>query len=505
MDKRILIHAPVGRDALLASRVLQDAKLECFICKTIPDVLEQLRKGAGALFIVEEALAAGGLAPIGQYVADQPDWSDIPIIVLTSNAGNATGLQSVVETLGNFTLLERPVRTASMISAARSAVRGRQRQYQMRETDRLKDEFLASLGHELRNPLAPIRTSMQVLARLLPGEEEVGNITRLVERQVAHLTRLVDDLLDVARVTSGKVTLQKKQVLLSEVMQHTFEICQPLLEASRHTLDVVAPRQAVMLEVDAARLVQSLSNVLANAIKFTPQPSTITFRAHVAQTMLTIEIQDAGIGLEPASLSRIFDMFAQDDPVRGQVLGGLGIGLSLTKRFTEMHGGTIHAYSEGSGTGCLIVLALPVVIMPEQEGADGPVRAAASPVDTGELLVLVVDDNRDGADMLQMMLELDGYRVAKAYDGLGAVEAAREMHPQVVLMDIGLPDMDGYEAARRIREQAGGEDITLIALTGWGHEDARRQAREAGMNHHLVKPVDLSILKGYLGEIAAAR
>jgi CheY-like chemotaxis protein/nitrogen-specific signal transduction histidine kinase len=388
-----------------------------------------------------------------------------------------------------------------LVSAARSALRGRMRQYQMRETDRLKDEFLASLSHELRNPLAPIRTSMQVLSRMFPAEAKVGEVTRVVERQVAHLTRLVDDLLDVARITSGKVTLQRQAVPLSAIVAHVAEICAPMLQAGRHRLDIAQPDGEVLLDGDPARLVQSLANILANAVKFSPNPSTIFFRARIDGDKVIFSIKDAGVGLERESLSRIFDMFAQSDPARGQILGGLGIGLSLAKRFTEMHGGSIYATSEGLGFGCEFVLTLPIVMAPPAV-EDAPAEAPAPASQADNMRILVVDDNQDGADMLEMMLSFDGYLVDKAYDGRQAIDAVRQSPPQAILLDIGLPDMDGYETARRIRQLPGGKQIVVIALSGWGHEDARRLATEAGMDHHFVKPVDLDVLRRYLAGIA---
>jgi signal transduction histidine kinase/CheY-like chemotaxis protein len=498
IESRILLHAPVGKDALLASQALERAGLECRVCASMQETLDELDKGASCLFIVEEALDSGWLKPLIQYVSLQPTWSDLPILILTSHGLESPGLQNVVGKLGNFTLLERPVRATSLISAARSALRGRLRQYQMRENDRMKDEFLASLGHELRNPLAPIRTSMQVLDRMFPATERVRVVTQVVERQVSHLTRLVDDLLDVARITSGKVNLQRRQVALADIISHTLEICRPLMESGRHHLEVEQPPHAVLLDADPARLVQSLANVLSNAVKFSPASSTIFLRAAVDGERLVFTVKDSGVGLEPESLSRIFEMFVQSDPLRGQVLGGLGIGLSLTKRFTEMHGGTIHALSEGLGHGCEFVLTLPIVL--KQELAAG-VAALASIDDKApgaQFPILVVDDNKDGADMLEMMLQLEGHTVYKAYTGQEAVDLAKHARPHVVLMDIGLPDFDGYEAARRIRLQPGGQNLVMVALTGWGHDEARQKAGEAGMNHHMVKPVDLSVLREYL-------
>lgn len=504
MEKRILIYAPVGKDALLASKALGAAGLDCFVCRNVAELIEELGNGAGALFIVEEALSSGALTPIAHYVAGQPDWSDLPILILTTHGVDSPGLQSVVERLGNFTLMERPVRTTTLISAARSALRGRLRQYQMRETNRLKDEFLASLGHELRNPLAPIRTSMQILSHMFPETSRVRNVTDVVERQVAHLTRLVDDLLDVARITSGKVSLQWEQIWLSAVAAHAVEICGPQLETGQHKVDLQLPGEDVLLDADPARLVQSLANVLGNAIKFSPDPSTIVFKAQVDKENLVISIKDSGVGLECESLSRIFEMFAQSDPAHGQTLGGLGIGLSLAKRFTEMHGGTIRASSDGLGHGCEFVMTLPIVV----EHGDVEISASESVEEHNNAQVfriLIVDDNRDGADMLRMMLELDGYAVFTAYDGREAIQTVLESRPHAVLMDIGLPDMDGYQVTDHIRRQPGGKDIVVIALTGWGHEDARRLATKAGMDHHLVKPVNPDVLRSYMARMASAR
>jgi signal transduction histidine kinase/ActR/RegA family two-component response regulator len=500
MENRILVYAPVGRDAVLASKVFQGAGLECCACKSILEIQDELGRGAGALFIVEEALVSGLLKPLAQYVSEQANWSDLPILVLTNHGVDSPGLHHVVERLGNVTLLERPVRGATLVSAARSALRGRMRQYQIRETERLKDEFLASLGHELRNPLAPIRTSMQVLNGMFPAAE-VHKVTQVVERQVAHLTRLVDDLLDVARITSGKVTLQREHVALSAVVEHTVEICRPLLDAAKHQVDVSQPAGEVILDGDPARLVQSLANVLANAIKFTKEPSTILFTAQVVENDVIFKIKDSGIGLECDALSRIFDMFAQHDPANGQALGGLGIGLGLAKRFTEMHGGSIYVTSEGIGRGCEFVLTLPIVIPTERDDKQSSAEPASSQNGTGKLRILVVDDNHDGADMLQMMLELDGHTVFKAYNGQQAIEVAQHEQPHVVLMDIGLPDMDGYTAARNIQQRLGRDDIVMVALTGWGHDDVRQRAVQAGMKHHLVKPVDLTVLRNYLAQI----
>jgi signal transduction histidine kinase len=499
LEARILVYAPAGKDAKMASAVLDTSGIEHDVCADIPTMIAELECGAGAVLTVEEALQEGALGPLGRFVARQPTWSDIPILVLTHHGADSAALDDAMQALGNLTLLERPVRTAALITAVRSALRARVRQYQVREADKRKDEFLAALGHELRNPLAPIRTSMHILKRMYPAAYAVTQVREVVERQVGHLTRLVDDLLDVARITSGKVDLQRQRVTLSSVVAHAVEICTPQLEANRHTIDVSAPAHEVVLDADPVRLVQSLANILGNAAKYTIHPGRIAFKVIVEGPNVIFTIKDSGIGMTPDSLERIFEMFVQNDPAPGRVLGGLGIGLPLAKRFTEMHGGSIVAHSEGIGTGSQFILTLPVVVESAGAGHDSGHRHIEDEmVAAGNRQVLVVDDNRDGADMLQRLFEADGFTVVTAYDGVQAVEQVSRSRPDIVVMDIGMPGMDGYEAVRRIRQQPGGDDILMIALTGWGQEDARRLTAEAGFNHHLVKPVDFDVLKSYL-------
>ncbi len=499
LESRILLYTPIGKDAQMAEKVFLSAGIKSAVCHDFPELLKQLALGAGAILTVEEALAAGALAPLAMYVARQPTWSDIPVLVMTHQGADSIGLHEATAKLSNLTLMERPVRTAALISAVRSALRARIRQYQVREAGQRKDEFLASLGHELRNPLAPIRTSMGILKRLYPDAPGVTRVREVVERQVNHLTRLVDDLLDVARITSGKVELQREQTTLSAIISHAIEICTPLLESGQHTVEVTQPPGPVPLDVDPVRLVQSLSNILTNAVKYSIRPGTISFKAEVENENVIFSIRDQGIGLEQDSLLRIFEMFAQNVPAPGRAPGGLGIGLSLAKQFTEMHGGSICAESEGPGKGSTFILTLPVVV----QGAH-PVGRGASPNVGDQLLadnvrrVLVVDDNRDGADMLQMLFEADGFAAVTAYDGQEAVDSAQRSQPDIVVMDIGMPGMDGYEAVRRIRKQPGGKDILMIALTGWGQESARLLAAEAGFDHHMAKPVDFDVLKSFL-------
>lgn len=499
LEQRIVVFAPVGKDARLIEEVLGHARLACASCAELVEVVPQLRRGAAALIVIEEAFSAEFLGELTRFLADQPTWSDLPVLVLTKQGLDSPAIRKIFEQVGNVTLLERPVRRATVVSAALSARRARLRQYEMREVDRRKDEFLAILGHELRNPLAPIRTAMDVLNTMLDSNPKVGRITQIVERQVRHLTRLVDDLLDVARISNDKVVLQCEWVTVDAVLQHAVEICRPQMEAGGHALDLRQPGASVLLSGDRARLVQSLANVLGNAVKFSPPGAPIQLRAEVDGGDIVFAVRDQGAGLEPEARARIFDLFAQGQAGRSHALGGLGIGLSLAQRFTRMHGGSVQVFSEGTGKGCEFILRMPIVVAerrqrPRHDGAEAALANAP-------LRVMVVDDNADGADMLQAMLEMDGYVVGKANDGAGAVALAQDFHPHVALMDIGLPDMQGYEAARRIHALRAGDATVFIAMTGWGHEEARRLAADAGMQHYLVKPVDLSLLRRQLSEI----
>jgi signal transduction histidine kinase len=458
-------------------------------------LLEELRQGCGALLVAEEVIAGAAMQPIKQHIAAQPAWSDLPVLVLTLRGSPSVEVQRAVESLGNVTLIERPVRTIGLVSAARSALRARDRQYQVRLADQRKDEFLATLAHELRNPLAPIRTSMALLRRLAPADN-VARIVDVVDRQVVHLTRLVDDLLDVARISTGKVALQARRTTVRSVLTHALEISSSAIQDKGHRLSVTQPEGEFTLNADHARVVQSVANLLVNAAKFTPEHGRIELGAEVQGDTVRFRVKDNGRGLQEQSKGQIFDLFAQA-PVPGELASGLGIGLNLAKRFAEMHGGTISVSSDGPNLGSEFVLSLPVVVAGASEAAvAAPAQQAHHGADSRK--ILVVDDNVDAADTLEALLSIEGFSVAVAYDGEAALEAVRADPPAIVLMDIGMPRMDGYEAARRIREET--EGIRLIALTGWGQDLDRRKAEAAGFNTHFVKPVDLEQLLSTINE-----
>ncbi len=481
MERRIVICAPTGQDGPLTARVFESVGIDCTVCKDVDELIEQLAQGAGAILLAEEVIGGAGMRSLADHVVSQPTWSDIPILVLTRSGADSVDAQRAVEHLGNVTLLERPVRTIALITATRSAIRARERQYQVRDADQRKDEFLATLAHELRNPLAPIRTSMGILRHLHPDSGPVTQLRNVVDRQVTHLTRLVDDLLDVARITSGKVVLRRDRIALQSVVRHAVEISSSIMESKKHTLRIEEPVQPYLLDADLARLVQSVANLLVNAAKFTPAGGTILLRTEVVGDTVVFRVRDNGIGLEPTSLNRIFDLFTQN-PVPGEVPTGLGIGLSLARQFAEMHGGSILVTSDGPGKGSEFVLTLPVVLREEAQPAAA--ETVTAPVTgrprAGSRNILVVDDNVDAADTLEALLGMDGFNVTTVYDGIAAVAQAGSVRPDVVVMDIGMPGIDGYDAARLIRQQPGGDKILLIALTGWGQTADKQRAGQAG-------------------------
>jgi signal transduction histidine kinase len=498
-ERRILIHALVQQDAVLAGKVLAAAGIASSVCTDTADMMRQLAQGAGALLTVEELIAETAPA-LRRYLERQPAWSDLPVLVLTKHGADSLEAQRAVEQMGNVTLMERPIRTIALITAARSALRARDRQYQVRLADQRKDEFLATLAHELRNPLAPIRNAMEIVQRLHPSPE-MGKLIGIVERQVTHLTRLVDDLLDVARITNGKVVLQKQGTTIRSVVTHALEIAGGVIADRHHRLTVRQPEIEYSLDADHARVVQALANLLVNAAKFTPQPGEITLTVEVRQEVVQFHVRDPGRGLEPESIAKIFEMFVQER-APGEPTSGLGIGLNLARRFAELHGGTITATSEGLGRGSEFVLSLPIVVAADKRVA--PERPAlAAPCAPGvPRKVLVVDDNLDAADTLSALLKMQGISVAVAYDGAAAVAAVRDDKPDAVVMDIGMPVINGYDAARLIRGEQNNKRITLIALTGWGQYSDRSLAAEAGFDFHLVKPVDLDKLMGCLNAAA---
>jgi CheY-like chemotaxis protein len=367
--------------------------------------------------------------------------------------------------------------------------------------DQRKNEFLATLAHELRNPLAPMSNMLEVVKRSGNDGEIVKRAHETLERQLNQMIRLVDDLLDLNRVTHDRLDLRRGEVELSAVIQQAVEVARPLCDAADQELIVALPEEPVYLNADRARLAQVFGNLLNNSCKYTRPNGTIALTAKRVDDDVVVTVKDNGAGIPADKIDSIFDMFMQVDRTAEHSQGGLGIGLTLVKRLVEMHGGSIEARSEGEGLGSEFIVRLPVMGKP---AVAAPVSDNGSASSTGRR-VLIVDDNQDSADSLSMLLEITGNKTFQAHDGLEALDAVEKHRPEVVLLDIGLPKLDGHEVCRRIRAMPWGRDIIIIALTGWGQEDDRRRSEEAGFNGHLVKPVDYDQLLALLGESTNGR
>ena len=663
LELRILTLAPTTKDADLTRSVLGRAGVTCVPCHGMDQLCDQLTAGAGAVLVVEEAVVESRDRSLANWLSRQPPWSDLPILVLARLGADSAAVAQAMELLGNVTVLERPIRVAALVSAVRTALRARQRQYQirdhlianersrrelrdsadalrqsqsleqarrvefetlvaaapaaiwvahdpqcrritgnpagarmlrmpaqtnmsktapndeapghvefyrsgklvpadelpmqlaartgqpvpnqelefrfrdgtstwaygnavplfdaagavrgvissfiditarkrveeeLREADRRKDEFLAVLAHELRNPLAPIRSSLHILRLSGRNDPTADKVSEMMARQVNHMVRLVDDLLEVSRITRGKIELRKEPIDLALVLKGAVEISRPLIDAAGHELTLEIPPEPFSLEGDPVRLTQVFANLLNNAAKYTDTNGRILLRVKREGEEVAISIRDTGIGISPPMLPRVFEMFAQVDHDASRAQGGLGIGLMLVKRLVEMHAGTITAHSDGHGKGSEFVVRLPL----------SEVRRAVDPTPKPVQLppgfsqrVLVVDDNRDAADSLGLLLKLLGNNVHVVHNGPDALAALLTYQPTVCLLDIGMPGMDGHEVARRIRCQPGFRNVTLIALTGWGQDDDRLHSQSAGFDYHLTKPADIDALQVLLASL----
>ena len=513
LEQRVLIVGVAGEEGEIIRRVLTNSDIEYMQLGAEQNLARELHRGAGTLIIAEEDLHSGHEVELAEHVRNQPGWSDLPVVVLTSSNTTSPKTVQMLDLLGNVTLIERPIRVAVFISTVRAALRARVRQHELRaqiaerariadalrETDRRKDEFLAALAHELRNPLAPLSNTLHLLRSRGETDAEARRAHDVMRRQVQHLTRLVDDLLDVSRITRGKVSLQREIVELQTVARSAVETSRPVIEANGHTLEMTLPSQAVQLHGDPVRLAQAISNLLNNAAKYTPTGGLIQLIVEHDTGCAVIRIIDNGIGIAEAALPHVFDLFMQEDESSGRAQGGLGIGLTLVRTFVHLHGGEVRAFSRGPNQGSEFVIRLPAMeaTRPTSQHCD----EATAPARQGHR-ILIVDDNEDGAQSLAMLLELQGNVVTTAYDGPQAVAAVSEFHPDVVLLDIGLPTINGYDTAKLMREHPDSRHALIIALTGWGQESDRARSQAAGCNGHFVKPVSLGDLQRLLATVA---
>lgn len=508
VEQRVLVLAPTGRDAANSLTVLSRAGLVCTACRDVADLCHEIGVGAAVVILTEESLSLDKASFLAEALGTQPSWSDLPIVVLTRGGPESPAAERAMKTLGNVILLERPVRMFTLITTAKTALRARVKQYQiraqlqeLRQADARKDEFLATLAHELRNPLAPIRTGLQILQATGELKGPAAHSRDMMERQVTHMVRLIDDLMDVSRITRGKVQLMRERLDFRQVLENALETSRPLIEAARHEFVISLPAEPLPLDGDPTRLAQIVSNLLNNAAKYTPDGGAISLSALIDLDTMVVRVSDNGVGIPADMLSDVFEMFTQVGRSIDRAKGGLGIGLTLVRRLVEMHGGTITAESPGTGQGSTFVLRLPLAREPASCDENIPVIAGTDPVARHGLRVMVVDDNVDGAESLALMLQCFGYDTRTAYSGTRAIEIVRDFRPKVIFLDIGLPGMNGYELARRLRRDPQLTKAVLIALSGWGSEDDRRQARAAGFDFHLTKPADTDALQRLLAGV----
>jgi signal transduction histidine kinase/ActR/RegA family two-component response regulator len=499
--------APTSKDARLAETVFTQAGIACVCCPTIQRLCEELAEGAAVVLLPEEVLGQGESNCLAEWLSAQPPWSDLPVLVMSRPGADSSGIARAMELFGNVTVLERPMRVASLVSTVRTALRARLRQYQireyltereqaeaaLREDDRRKDEFLAILAHELRNPLAPISNALALLEQ--SGENvDAAPVRDMMVRQVRHLVRLVDDLMEVSRITRGKIELRPEWVDVAAVARTAVETSRPLIHAGRHQLSITVPQEPLLVRGDPVRLAQVIANLLNNAAKFSGEAGNISLEIWRDGDSVAIAVRDGGMGIPPDMLARVFDLFAQ---VQQGAFGGLGIGLTLVKRLVELHGGSVSAFSEGVGRGSEFVVNLPLGARDARIAEEVPVKAMPAPRQ-GSRRILVVDDNRDAADTLAAVLRLNGTEVRVAYGGVSALEVVEDFRPTIVLLDLGMPEMDGFAVARRIREKPESGNIVIVALTGLGQKADFERSIAAGFDSHLTKPADIRLLEALL-------
>jgi two-component system, sensor histidine kinase len=449
---------------------------------------------------------------LAKAMREQPAWSVVPV-VMVAREGHGKQLElNALEWLRGLIIVERPVRARTLMSVLLSALRSRRDQYrirdaiaqlanqteQLRSADRRKDEFLATLAHELRNPLAPIQTGLDLLDIPHDAAAEKRALA-VMRRQLRHMVRMIDDLLDVSRITQGKLELKRSKLVLGEVLDVAVEGSRPLIERNGHLLRREIKDPELHFEADLTRIAQVVSNLLNNASKFTPQGGVIELLAGRDGDQVMIEVRDNGIGIPAQHLRHVFDLFSQPNREVVRAQGGLGIGLALVRSLVEMHHGSVEARSAGPGQGSSFIIRLP--IGHQDLGLDAPSHPVQAPPPRGRKRVLVVDDNGDAAEMLELMLHAE-YDTIIANDGPSALALAERTTPDVVILDIGLPGMSGYDVARELRKRPSAHRLELIALTGWGSHEDKQKALEAGFDLHLTKPVDRDRLYGALAELA---
>ena len=500
----ILVMAPFGRDAELICRQMRSNGMRCENTDSIDTVCDRMAdESVAAIVMTEEALQPDTTARLARALADQPAWSEIPLLILTGIPSLEPRTHSF-DALGrrtNVTLIDRPVRIKSLASALRAALRARQRQYEVRDLMRQleeriheRDRFLAVLGHELRNPLGAILLASQMANADGRLDEDHA---QLIERQSRHLTRLVNDLLDLSRVAAGKIVLKKQHIDLRDIARQTMSLAQPLADQQRVELRTAFPDQPLIVEADPVRIDQIITNIVTNAIKYTPEGGHVLLQLAAEQGEAVIRVTDDGVGIADDRIGRIFELFAQAENAIGRAQGGMGIGLALVRNLVQLHDGSVYAKSDGVGKGSEFCARLPLANVDVVPARAMPVDRADSEAPAALRRIVVVEDNPDVRDLLRLKLRRLGHAVADARDGIEGLDVILREKPDLALVDLGLPGMDGYDVARGIREQLG-DDVVLVAVSGFGQPDDKRRALEAGFDDHITKPADVNDIENVL-------
>jgi signal transduction histidine kinase/CheY-like chemotaxis protein len=484
--------------------VLDQARLGYHVCANLDELCRELDAGAGTALLAQEALDQQAMSRLTDYLRRQAEWSDFPLVVLFDNAvataDASLRMLAMLEPLGNLTLLERPVRVMTLVSAVRAALRNRRHQYairdllQHRERDvQRRDEFLSLLAHELRTPLSSIQHATQILDRLGPRSPVEEEQHAIIGRQSATLARLVNDVLDVYEMDAGTLTVSKETVELRELVGRCLQDADATFNTKRQTLALTGISEPLTVAGDARRLKQILNHLVRNAMQHSPLGGKVEVSLARAGDVAEVRVRDSGPGLTPEQLEHLFEKPGEEEAaLKQRPQGGIKIGLTLVRRLAELQGGTVTARSEGPGKGSEFIVRLP--LLHAQDSETVPRRPRSEVVSRR---ILLVEDNPDGRETLQLLLQVWGHRVDVAEDGKQGLQKALSRRPEVALVDIGLPEMDGYEVAQSMRA-ALGRDILLVAITGYGQPHDRFRALEAGFDIHMVKPVDLELLQELL-------
>lgn len=502
-EQQVLVLAPTPSDGELCQRFLTEAGIASQVYEDQAELCAGLIHAAGALVVTEESLHDPGSACIREALADQEDWSALPVVILTRGLPRASlRILEDYERYGRVTLIERPLSVATFVGMVKLALSERRQQYRIRDllaerTERIRqrDEFLATLGHELRNPLAAIMTCSDVLELVGADTAQAARCHEVVRSQARQIKRLLDDLLDVSRMTRRKLHLQREPVDLRQVLRDTIDQVAGELHEHGQVLDVDLPETPLPLHADPTRLRQVFANLLNNASRYSPEDTQIRLSAACEAGLAEVRVRDRGIGMTPETVARLFEPFYQANDAGQGSPAGLGVGLALARSLVEMHAGTIYASSPGPGQGSEITVRLPLHAESAATRAGPEQTATGAENEVVTRRILLIEDNREYGIGLQLLLQDRGHQVRLAENGAQGIQAAQQERPEVVLLDISLPDLDGYEVARRLRRLPGLAGIRLIVVTGHGLDEDKRRSESAGIDRHLVKPIPLRDLE----------